>query len=111
MSRELRLSANGVILPPDLFTPGVDDIDIIYAKKDIDIKQDLSTAPTSHFIEDAGQDTMHRVTFYGTKRTKRPQSLSRSTSPSTVQDAEDLRSDEAIGPARGNCGCRPVALK
>jgi NAD(P)-dependent dehydrogenase (short-subunit alcohol dehydrogenase family) len=44
MSRELRLSANGVILRPDLFTPGVDDIDIIYAKKDIDIKQDLSTA-------------------------------------------------------------------
>jgi hypothetical protein len=46
MSRQLRLSANGVLLHPDLFTPGVDDIDIIYAEKDIDIKQDLSTAPT-----------------------------------------------------------------
>jgi hypothetical protein len=33
-------------IPIDLFMPGLDDIDIIYAEKDIDIKQDLSTAPT-----------------------------------------------------------------
>ena len=34
MSRQLRLSVNGVILRPDLFSPGADDIDIIYAERE-----------------------------------------------------------------------------
>ncbi len=36
---------------------------------------------SSHFIEDAGQDTMKRVTFYGHEKTRRPRSWRRSTSP------------------------------